>query len=126
MMAVDVAANLAAVRASIDDAAKRAGRAPEDITLVAISKIHQEDQILPALESGHRIFGENRVQEAASKWPALTDRFTNVELHLVGPLQTNKVKQALALFDVSETLDRPKLAYALATEMARRPFPTSC
>ena len=119
MMAVDVAANLAAVRASIDDAAKRAGRAPEDITLVAISKIHGQDRILPALATGHRVFGENRVQEAAVKWPALKDRFSDIELHLVGPLQTNKVRQALDVFDVIETVDRPKLARALAAEMAK-------
>ena len=119
MTAIDVAANLADVRASIDASAKQAGRAPEDITLVAVSKIHQEDRILPALASGHRIFGENRVQEAAAKWPALKDRFSDIELHLVGPLQTNKVRQALGLFDVIETVDRPKLARALAAEMAK-------
>ncbi len=119
MTTVDVAANLAAIRSSIDAAAKLAGRAPEDITLVAISKIHQEDRILPALAIGHRVFGENRVQEAAAKWPALKDRFSDIELHLVGPLQTNKVRQALGLFDVIETVDRPKLARALAAEMAK-------
>ena len=119
MTTVDVAANLVAVRASIDAAAKLAGRAREEITLVAISKVHRQDRILPALEAGHRIFGENRVQEAAAKWPALKDRFSHVELHLVGPLQTNKVRQALDLFDVIETVDRPKLAKALAAEMAK-------
>jgi pyridoxal phosphate enzyme (YggS family) len=89
-----------------------------DITLVAISKIHDAARITPALEAGHRVFGENRVQEAAAKWPDLKQRFPGVELHLVGPLQTNKVKQAVALFDVIETVDRPKLARALAREMA--------
>ena len=119
MTTVDVAANLAGLRVSIAAAAKQAGRAPEDITLVAISKVHREDRILPALEAGHRVFGENRVQEAAAKWPALKDRFSGIELHLVGPLQTNKVRQALDLFDVIETVDRPKLARALAAEMAK-------
>lgn len=126
MTGIDVAANLAAVQAAISAAAKRAGRATDDVILVAISKIHREDRILPALAAGHRIFGENRVQEAAAKWPALKDRYPDIELHLVGPLQTNKVKQALALFDVIETLDRPKLAHALAAEMARNQHPTPC
>lgn len=123
---INVAANLAAVRQSIAAAAKSAGRCAADVTLVAISKIHGEDRILPALEAGHRIFGENRVQEAAAKWPALKQRYPDIELHLVGPLQTNKVKQALELFDVIETLDRPKLARALAKEMARRQQPIPC
>ncbi len=126
MTTVDVAANLAAVRASIDAAAKQAGRAPEDITLVAISKLHQADRILPALASGHRIFGENRVQEAAAKWPSLKTDYADVRLHLVGPLQTNKARQAVALFDVIETLDRPKLARALAAAMARSGRRVAC
>ena len=126
MTGIDVTANLAAVRAGIAAAAKAAGRAAADVTLVAISKSHQADRILPVLDDGHRIFGENRVQEAAAKWPALKDRFAGIELHLVGPLQTNKTRQALALFDVIETLDRPKLARALAAEMARRQRATPC
>ena len=126
MTEIDVAANVATVRAEIAAATKTAGRATDDVTLVAISKIHQSDRILPVLDAGHRIFGENRVQEAAAKWPALKDRFADIELHLVGPLQTNKIKQALALFDVIETLDRPKLARALATEMANRQRLTPC
>ena len=124
MTGVDVAANLHAVRAGIAAAATKAGRASQDVTLVAISKLHQADRILPALDDGHRVFGENRVQEAAAKWPAIKDRYEGIELHLVGPLQTNKTRQALALFDVIETLDRPKLARALAAEMARRRRPT--
>ncbi len=126
MTEIDVAANLATVRAEIAAATKTAGRATDDVTLVAISKIHQSDRILPVLDDGHRIFGENRVQEAAAKWPALKDRFVDIELHLVGPLQTNKIKQAVALFDVIETLDRPKLAHALAKEMANRQRLTPC
>ena len=126
MTKTDVAANLTAVSETIAAAAKKAGRSPDDITLVAISKIHGADRILPALEAGHRIFGENRVQEAAAKWPALKQRFPGVELHLVGPLQTNKVKQALSLFDVIETVDRLKLAKALAAEMARNAHSIPC
>ena len=114
----DVAANLAGVKHDIATAAADAGRAASDVTLVAISKIHDAARITPALEAGHRVFGENRVQEAAAKWPDLKQRFDHIELHLVGPLQTNKVRQAVALFDVFETVDRPKLARALAREMA--------
>ena len=115
---VDVAGNLAAIIRHIATAADAAERVREAVTLVAISKLHGPERIAPALEAGHRVFGENRVQEAAGKWPALKQRFAGVELHLVGPLQTNKVKQAVALFDVIETVDRPKLARALAREMA--------
>ena len=126
MTGVDVSANLRTVRAAIAAAAKRAGRASHEVALVAISKLHQAGRILPALDDGHRVFGENRVQEAAAKWPALKDRYAGIELHLVGPLQTNKTRQALELFDVIETLDRPKLARALAAEMARRQRATPC
>jgi hypothetical protein len=121
---VDVAGNLAAVLRHIATAADQAGRDRSAVTLVAIAKLHGPERIVAALEAGHRVFGENRVQEAAGKWPALKQRFAGVELHLVGPLQTNKVKQAVALFDVIETVDRPKLARALVREMAasgRRP-----
>ena len=117
--AIDVAARLADVAARIAEAARAAGRAPADVTLVAITKLHGEDRILPALEAGHRVFGENRVQEAEAKWPALKARYPDIELHLVGPLQTNKARQAVELFDVIETVDRPKLARTLAKEMAR-------
>ncbi len=116
---IDVAARLADVAARIAEAARAAGRAPADVTLVAITKLHGEDRILPALEAGHRVFGENRVQEAEAKWPALKARYPDIELHLVGPLQTNKARQAVELFDVIETVDRPKLARTLAKEMAR-------
>ncbi len=122
--AVDVAGNLAGVLRRIATAADQAGRDRGAVTLVAIAKLHGPERIVAALEAGYRVFGENRVQEAAGKWPALKQRFAGVELHLVGPLQTNKVKQAVALFDVIETVDRPKLARALAREMAasnRRP-----
>jgi uncharacterized pyridoxal phosphate-containing UPF0001 family protein len=83
--------------------------------LVVVSKTHDAQAIAPALAAGHRVFGENRVQEAAAKWPALRQQYPDIELHLIGPLQTNKVRDALALFDVIESVDRPKLAQALAT-----------
>lgn len=117
--AVDVADNLAAVKARIAAAAAAAARRAAEITLVAISKTHDAERIVPALRAGHRVFGENRVQEADAKWPPLKAAFADVELHLVGPLQTNKVRQAVALFDVIQTVDRLKLARALAAEMAR-------
>ena len=121
---VDVAANLARVKVLIAAAAREAGRAPESITLVAVTKTHGAERIRPALEAGHRVFGENRVQEAKTKWPELRKAYPGLELHLIGPLQTNKVKEAIALFDMIETVDRPKLAAVLAREMAaqgRRP-----
>lgn len=106
--------NLINIKEKIDAAAKKAGRSADDVTLVAVSKVHVAETIRPVLEAGQRIFGENRVQEAAEKWPAMKEDFEGVELHLIGPLQTNKVRQAIHLFDVIETVDRPKLARALA------------
>ena len=114
----DIAANLAAVLARIRAAAEGAGRS-DAVSLVAVSKTHGEDRIRPALEAGHRVFGENRVQEAETKWPALKADFADVRLHLIGPLQTNKVRVAVGLADVIETIDRPKLARAVAAEMDR-------
>ncbi len=116
---VDVAANLAAVEARIAEAARAAGRSPESVIPVAVSKAQPLARVRAALEAGHRTFGENRVQEATAKWPPLKAAFADLELHLVGPLQTNKVGDAVALFDVIETVDRPKLARALAAEMTR-------
>ncbi len=110
----DVAANLALINARIQAAAKLAGRDPSQVRLVAVSKFHGADRILQALAAGQRSFGENRVQEAAAKWPLLRPNWPECKLHLIGPLQTNKTKQAVMLFDVIETLDRPKLAHALA------------
>jgi hypothetical protein len=120
----DVAANLAAVNAEMTAAARAAGRSGESVTLVAVAKTHPVETIRPALEAGHRVFGENRVQEAEGKWPALKAEFPDVRLHLIGPLQTNKVLHAVRLFEVIETVDRPKLARALAQAMdkeVRRP-----
>jgi len=121
---VDIGANLRAVRAEIAAAARSAARDQDDVTLVAVSKTVPAERIRTALEAGQRVFGENRVQEAAAKWPGLRGEFPDVTLHLIGPLQTNKVRKAVELFDVIETVDRPNLARALAKEMAvarRRP-----
>ncbi len=107
------AARLAAIRARIAATAKDAGRRAEDVVLVAVSKTFEEEAILPLLDAGQRVFGENRVQEAARKWPPLRERYSDIELHLIGPLQTNKLADALELFDVFHTLDREKLAEAL-------------
>src|SRR5947209_17620213 len=119
MMFDHIAGNLAGVRTRIATAAVSAGRAAGDVTLVAVSKTHPEAAVEVALAAGQRVFGENRVQEAQHKYPALKDRFPDLVLHLIGPLQSNKVRDAVALFDVIETLDRPRLAEALAAEMAR-------
>jgi len=108
---------LGLVNRKIADAAVRAGRKPADVELVAVTKTHSADTIIPVLEAGHRVFGENRVQESLQKWPALKQNYSDVELHLIGPLQTNKVKDAVHLFDVIQTVDRPKLARVLAKEM---------
>ncbi len=117
--AADVAANLAAVRRRIDQAAAAAGRAPGSVALVAVAKTQPAAAVRHAVAAGQLVFGENRVQEAAEKYPELRAAFPPLQLHLIGPLQTNKARQAVALFDVIETLDRPRLAAALAEEMAR-------
>jgi hypothetical protein len=114
-----IAANLAAVRGRIDAAAQAANRVSDAITLVAVGKTHGADAIRAALAAGQRVFGENRVQEALEKFPGLRGEFPDLTLHLIGPLQTNKVKEAVAHFDVIETVDRPRLAEALAREMTR-------
>lgn len=119
-----VTENLAAVRSDIETAAKSVDRDPARVTLIAVSKTFDADAIRPVLQAGQRVFGENRVQEAEGKWPQLRAEFPDIQLHLIGPLQTNKVKQALPLFDVIQTLDRPKLARMLAEQMektGRRP-----
>ena len=115
-----VSANLAAIRAKIATLARAAGRDPAEIALMAVSKTHPAAAVEAALAAGQRLFGENRVQEAAGKFPALKTRFPDLRLHLIGPLQTNKAAEAVALFDAIETLDRPRLAEALAREMARQ------
>ena len=115
----DTAHNLAEVLAAIRRAEADHGRAPGSVQLVAVSKTVPAEGILPALEAGQRLFGENYVQESAGKWPAFRERFSGVELHLIGPLQSNKTREAVALFDVIHSLDRPSLAAALAKEIAR-------
>jgi PLP dependent protein len=113
-VASGVVARLAEVRERISRAARDCGRDPDAVTLVCVSKTFEADAILPALEAGERVFGENRVQEAQGKWPALRERFPDLDLHLIGPLQSNKSEDAVALFDTIETVDRPKIAAALA------------
>jgi pyridoxal phosphate enzyme (YggS family) len=111
---------LADVRARISAAAQAAKRDPASVHLVAVTKTFGPDQILPVLDAGHRLYGENRVQEARAKWPALRERHPDMELHLIGPLQSNKAREAVALFDAIHTIDRPKIAEAVANEMAKQ------
>lgn len=108
---------LAEVRANIARVCKPARRKPEDVTLIAVSKTHDADAILPLIEAGQRVFGENRVQEAQGKWPALKAAHPDIALHLIGQLQSNKAEEAVALFDVIHSLDRPSLLTALAKAM---------
>jgi pyridoxal phosphate enzyme (YggS family) len=116
--ASQIAAHLDEVRARIDKAARKGGRTGADVTLIAVSKTHPAEVIELALAAGQRHFGENRVQEAEAKWPALKAKYPDVVLHLIGGLQTNKVRDALALFDVIHTVDRPRLAEAIARQGA--------
>jgi len=102
------------IRRRIAAAESAAGRAPGAVTLIAVSKVQPPERVEAVLAAGHRVFGENYVQEAAGKWPAWRDRFPGVQLHMIGPLQTNKLKPALQLFDAIHTLDRPSLAEKLA------------
>jgi pyridoxal phosphate enzyme (YggS family) len=118
--------HLGEVMRRIAEAAAAAGRAPSDVTLVAVSKTHGADRVRELLEVGQRVFGENRVQEAEEKFPALKADYPDLELHLIGPLQTNKAREAVALFDVIESVDREKLAATLAKEMARTGKRPSC
>lgn len=113
----DPATLLADIHARIARAAQIAGRKPEEVTLVAVSKTHPADRISPLIAAGQRVFGENRVQEAAEKWPALRAAHAGIELHLVGQLQSNKAEDAVALFDCIHSLDRPSLVSALGKAM---------
>lgn len=116
---------LTEIRTRITRACKDAQRDAQSVTLVAVCKNQTADKIIPLLQAGQRVFGENRVQEAAEKWPALRAAYPDSELHLIGQLQTNKAKEAVKLFDVIESLDRPVLAEALAKEMQKQnKFPT--
>jgi pyridoxal phosphate enzyme (YggS family) len=114
---IDASEHLATLRDSIDRAARLTQRTADDISLIAVSKTYDADAIRPLLHAGQRRFGENRVQEAQEKWPALREEFSGVELHLVGQLQSNKAADAVALFDVIHSLDRPSLLTALAKAM---------
>ena len=117
--AIEVPARLRLVRQEIALAVEAAGRDPDSVKLVAVTKTVPAQVIEETIEAGQRCFGENRVQEADAKWAALKERHPGIELHLIGPLQSNKVREAVDLFDVIETVDRPKLARALAEGMAR-------
>lgn len=110
--------NLTEIRGAIARAAREANRDPAAVTLVAVSKTFDAAAIRPALAAGQRVFGENRVQEAAGKWPGLRLERPNIELHLIGPLQSNKAREAVAMFDVIHTVDRDRIAAALAAEIA--------
>jgi pyridoxal phosphate enzyme (YggS family) len=114
-----IAARLAEVRTRIARAADAAGRDPAEITLVAVSKTMPAEAIREAIRAGQTVFGENRVQEAKAKYPALREEFPDLELHLIGPLQSNKAREAVALFDVIQTVDRRKIAEVLAAEILR-------
>jgi PLP dependent protein len=116
---VDLAANLEGVRVRIAAAARAAGRDADAVTLIAVSKTQPAAAVRAALAAGQRVFGENRVQEALAKFPGLRNEFPDLTLHLIGPLQTNKVRDAVAHCDIIETVDRPRLAEALAREMER-------
>ena len=111
---------LADIKSRLDKAARVANRDPATVNLIAVSKTFDAEHILPVLEAGQRMFGENRVQEAKAKWPELRERYPDIELHLIGPLQSNKTREAVALFDAIHTVDRPKIARAIAEEQARQ------
>ena len=116
----DAVARLESVRAAIVRAARDFERDPASITLVAVSKTFPAEAIEPVLAAGQRVFGENYVQEAKGKWPSLRERYPDVELHMIGPLQSNKAREAVQLFEAIHTLDRPSLAEALAKEMEKQ------
>lgn len=121
-----VACNLSRINQGIEAAASEYGRNAADIHLVAVSKQQPDDRVNAALESGQRLFGENRVQEAIERWSTRRADYPDLQLHLIGPLQTNKVRDAVALFDVIETIDRPGLADTLKTEMEKQGKSLSC
>ena len=106
--------SLSEIKARVAKACLDAGRAAESVTLIAVSKVQPNERVAAVLDEGHRIFGENRVQEAAGKWPAFRERYDGIELHLLGPLQTNKARQAMELFQVIHSVDRSRVAQAIA------------
>lgn len=111
---------LQGVQQALAKAAELANRNPSDVTLIAVSKTFATEDIRPAIEAGQRIFGENRVQESQNKWPELKQEYPDIELHLIGPLQSNKTKEAVALFDVIHTVDRKKIADSISSEMQKQ------
>lgn len=117
---VDPGANLAKIRSNIAEALQEAKTPDRKVEIVAVSKKHLSATVEKALQAGHRVFGENRVQEAMAKWPAFRDTYSNITLHLIGPLQSNKAGDAVAFFDVIETIDRPKIAKAIASEIEKQ------
>ncbi|MCC7305364.1 MAG: YggS family pyridoxal phosphate-dependent enzyme [Alphaproteobacteria bacterium] len=121
-----IAQNLTDIKVTIEKAARAHGYDPARVNLVAVSKKQPVEKIREALQAGQRIFGENRVQEALARWPDLRKEYPGVKLHLIGPLQTNKVREAVGLFDVIETVDREKLARALSEEMQKQEKFISC
>lgn len=122
----DIAAALQEVQDRIAAAARDAGRDPAEVSLIAVSKTHPADRIRPAIDAGQRVFGENRVQEAEDKWPALKAAFPDTELHMIGGLQSRKVAPAVALFDVIHSIDREKVAAAAARAMAEQDRRPAC
>ncbi len=116
-MPSDAIKRLADVKANVATAAQAANRDPHDVTLIAVSKTYDAPTITPVIEAGQRHFGENRVQEAQAKWPDLTGNYPDITLHLIGPLQSNKTREAVSLFDAIHAIDRPKIARAIANEM---------
>jgi pyridoxal phosphate enzyme (YggS family) len=120
MIAQTASTGLAGVRQEIERACREAARDPASVTLVAVSKTFAAEAIEPVIAAGQRVFGENRVQEAAAKWPALVGRHPGLELHMIGPLQSNKAKDAVALFHAIHSVDRPSLCEALAKEIAKQ------
>ena len=123
---LNVAKNLHLINQKIEASLKSANRQKDDVKLIAVSKVQPVEKIEVALVEGHRLFGENRVQEAALKWPALKIKYPNAKLHLIGPLQTNKVKDAIMLFDVIETLDRLKLAEEIKKQSVKKGSDITC
>ncbi|WP_420334786.1 YggS family pyridoxal phosphate-dependent enzyme [Roseibium sp.] len=111
---------LSGVQSDIRSAEAEFGRPDNAVELIAVSKTFAAEDIVPVLDAGQRVFGENRVQEAMGKWPGLRERYADIELHLIGPLQSNKAREAVATFDVIHTVDRPKIARALKTEMEKQ------
>lgn len=113
-------ARLREIERRIASACAEVGRDPATVTLIAVTKTFSADEIRPVLDAGHKVYGENRVQEAKGKWPGLRETYPGLDLHLIGPLQSNKAREAVELFDAIHTVDRPKIAAAIAEEMARQ------